>query len=117
MCIKHKVGCFSGVKITRFLVRTSRVGINSGLLVANPAANTVCIALSRTHMSLGPISIIGGNIRISFGISSHVHPDSHLCHVIPTRRLGTGQGRWICLGGDSDVLSKLLGEDLSEVFL
>lgn len=61
--------------------------MNSGLLVANPAANTRFIALSRTHISLGPIRAMGGNRRFSVG-SIGVHPDSGLCGLIDMRRLG-----------------------------
>lgn len=68
--------------------------INSGLLVAKPAAKTIFTALSRTHMSLGPIRAIGGKRRFSVGLSG-VHPDSGLCGLISARRLGGfGKLRW-----------------------
>lgn len=61
--------------------------MNSGLLVAKPAANTIFVALSRTHISLRPIRAMGGKRRFSVG-SSGVHPDSGLCGLMSARRLG-----------------------------
>ncbi len=83
------VGCFSGLRINRFRVRTTRVDMNSGLLVANPAAKTLCVSLSRIHCSLRPISAMQGKVHISFGIPRGVHPGSGLCGV-----MGGGRGRW-----------------------
>lgn len=66
--------------------------MKSGLLVAKPAAKTMFLALSRTHISLGPISIMEGNRRMSFGMPSGMHPDSGLCGLISPRSLGGGWG-------------------------
>lgn len=95
-----KVHCFDGVNITRFLIRTTRLGMNSGLLMAKPAAKTLFTALRRTHISLRPMRGMGGKRHFSVGLSG-VHPDSGLCGLISISRLG-GFGNklwkrlWLC---------------------
>ncbi len=55
ICTTGVAGFFSGVKITRILIRTTPLRIKRRVLVVNPASKIIRRSVRRVHFSCGPM--------------------------------------------------------------